>query len=228
MENPVYKYFMSLTEHQKTLIDNLLPLYTEWNAKINVISRADMGEFYLHHVLHSLAIAKCIKALGLEGMFLRGGLTVLDAGCGGGFPGIPLSILYPDVQFVLADSIGKKIKVVRSVAEALGLKNVTAVNSRIEEIKTKQLIGAQSFNFVVSRAVTHLEKFLPWVKERYSDGLFYLKGGSMAEGGELRQEIASAAATNRLEPGNIAVYDIERWFSEPFFEEKRVLFVINS
>ena len=142
--NLIFKYFPELTDRQKQQIAELAPLYQEWNSRINVISRKDMNNFYLHHVLHSLAIAKLLS--------FKPGTKVMDAGTGGGFPGIPLAILFPKAEFFLVDSIGKKIKVVKEVARALDLKNVEA-----EQIRAEQVL--RTFDFVVSRAVTDLEVF---------------------------------------------------------------------
>ena len=155
MENLIYTYFPDLTETQKRQMSALFPLYSEWNAKINVISRKDIDNLYLHHVLHSLAIAMLIK--------FPAGSKVLDVGTGGGFPGIPLAILFPDVSFYLCDSTLKKINVVKEVSASLGLKNVRAAQVRAEEIDEK-------FDFVVSRAVTELKNFLPWIWSSLSSG----------------------------------------------------------
>ena len=162
-------------------------LYRDWNSKINVISRKDIDSLYSHHVLHSLAIAAYLKLqmpqawerfLGVEatGTSPEEGsrLRVLDLGTGGGFPGIPLAVLFPEVDFTLCDSIGKKTLVARGVAESLGLKNVKVVNARAESLEER-------FDFVVSRAVTSLENFIPWVRGKYSEGILYLKGGDLAE-----------------------------------------------
>ena len=157
MENIIYKYFPNLTEDQRAKFDALESLYRDWNSKINVISRKDMDSFYLHHVLHSLAISKMIS--------FSDGATVLDVGTGGGFPGIPLAILFPNVEFTLCDSIGKKIKVVEGVATSLGLKNVKWVNARVETLP-------QKFDYIVSRAVTDLSNFIPWVKNSYKKGRY--------------------------------------------------------
>ncbi|MBQ8645986.1 MAG: 16S rRNA (guanine(527)-N(7))-methyltransferase RsmG, partial [Bacteroidales bacterium] len=146
----VFEYFKDLTQQQREQIEMLTPLYEEWNSKINVVSRKDIDKLQLHHVLHSLAIAKFAQMAGI----FTPGTKVIDVGTGGGFPGIPLAILYPQVDFLLVDSIGKKIKVVTEVAAALGLKNVRAVKSRVEDID-------EQFDYVVSRAVTDLGNFLP-------------------------------------------------------------------
>ena len=170
----IIKYFPELTERQREQFAALLPLYEDWNAKINVISRKDMGNFYEHHVLHSLAIAKVQPFKTMS--------DILDVGTGGGFPGIPLAIMFPHANFYLIDSIGKKIKVVQNVAESLQLKNV-----RAEQIRAEQVEG--DYDFIVSRAVTDLSQFTQWVRGKVSDshyhtlrnGILYLKGGDLTE-----------------------------------------------
>lgn len=201
----IVKYFPSLTVHQLQQF-NLLPgLYNHWNEQINVISRKDIEMLYERHVLHSLGIAKVISFLPGE--------KVLDVGTGGGFPGIPLAILFPETQFYLVDSIGKKIKVVQEVAKALELKNVTAAHRRAEEINER-------FDFVVSRAVTRLKEFYPWVKGKFNkssrntlpSGILYLKGG------DLTQEIAESGLT-------VQQYNLSDYFEEEFFETKQVIYI---
>ena len=170
----ILKYFPNLTDEQKSHFQQLETLYKDWNEKINVISRKDIDEFYERHVLHSLGIAKIME--------FADGTKVLDIGTGGGFPGIPLAILFPNVEFTLVDSIGKKITVVNAVAESLGLKNVKAYHERAEKIKDK-------FHFVVSRAVTQMPVFLRWLKGKFEkeqfnpkhNGVLYLKGGDLGE-----------------------------------------------
>ena len=206
----INKYFPHLTEEQRVRFAALKDLYEDWNAKINVISRKDIGNLYEHHVLHSLGIAKVIN--------FKPGTTVMDLGCGGGFPGIPLAIMFPEVDFLLVDSIGKKIKVVTEVANALGLKNVRAVKARAEEIDEK-------FDFVVSRAVTDLGNFLPWVKGKYTKGVIYLKGGDLNPGGALYQELENAAAKCRIEKKKMTFCPIEMWFADEFFKEKYVIYI---
>ena len=147
----IFSHFPDLTEKQREQIERLKPLYEDWNAKINVISRKDMDAFYLKHVLHSMSIAKTHNFLP--------GQVVLDVGTGGGFPGIPLAILFPKTEFHLVDSIGKKIKVVEAVAEALGLENVEGTHVRAEQLRYQ-------YDFVISRAVTHMQRFIPWIKGR--------------------------------------------------------------
>lgn len=199
----IQKYFPNLTEKQLELFEQLQPLYAEWNAQINVISRKDFSEFYERHVLHSLGIAKFTT--------FKAGSKILDVGTGGGFPGIPLAILYPKVQFHLVDSIGKKIKVVNEVANSLRLMNVKAEQIRAEQLKDK-------YDFVVSRAVTRLPEFVKWIRKNISqkqknalpNGVIYLKGGDLTE------EIAPFKK-------NIFVQDLSEYFEEEFFETKKVL-----
>lgn len=200
----IEKYFPHLTEVQKSQFAQLGPLYKDWNEKINLISRKDIEELYTRHVLHSLGIAKVMK--------FKAGSRVLDVGTGGGFPGIPLAILFPETEFLLVDSIGKKINVVKDVAETLGLKNVRASHIRAEAVKEK-------FDFVVSRAVTQMPIFATWVRNKFEkkqinalpNGILYLKGG------DLRQE---------LRPFKDALtYNLEDYFEDEFFETKKVVYV---
>ena len=201
----ILKYFPKLTERQREQYAALLPLYEDWNAKINVISRKDMGNFYEHHVLHSLAIAKVMQFKTMA--------DVLDVGTGGGFPGIPLAIMFPDANFYLIDSVGKKIKVVQDVVRQLELKNV-----RAEQIRAEQVEG--DFDFIVSRAVTTLSEFAGWVKGKVSDshyhqlrnGILYLKGGDL---------------TDELAPfrKKVRTWDISDFFEEEFFETKKVVYL---
>lgn len=201
----IFKYFTELSEQQKEQFTKLFELYSFWNAQINVISRKDIDELYERHILHSLAIAKFCT--------FKKGERVLDVGTGGGFPGIPLAILFPETDFHLVDSIGKKIKVVQEVAQALGLKNVTATHGRAEQIRDK-------YNFVVSRAVTRLADFYPWVRGKFSskhinaiaNGILYLKGGDLSE------EIKEAKLKAEL-------YPISDYYSEEFFETKYVVYI---
>jgi 16S rRNA (guanine527-N7)-methyltransferase len=203
----IFEHFPNLTEKQRDQFRQLQPLYEEWNSKINVISRKDMDAFYNKHVLHSLGIAKVYSFLPDQ--------SVLDVGTGGGFPGIPLAILFPETHFHLVDSIGKKIKVVQAVAEALGLDNVEAEQKRAEEIK-------YTYDFVVSRAVTHMQRFLPWIKGKIdkknrdplrSNGLLYLKGGDLAE---------------ELGPLKARLTSLKDHFSDEFFETKKVVYLPKS
>jgi len=199
------KYFPGLTAVQLEQFNNLPELYNFWNNQINVISRKDIDLLPERHVLHSLGIAKVMSFLPGE--------SVLDVGTGGGFPGIPLAIMFPETQFYLVDSIGKKIKVVQEVAKALGLKNVIASHSRAEEIKEK-------FDFVVSRAVTQLKDFYPWVRGKFNtsskntlpNGILYLKGG------DLSREITESGL-------KVQQYYLKDYFDEEFFETKQVIYV---
>ncbi len=199
----ILKYFPEITDEQKQQFEKLEQLYIEWNEKINVISRKDMDGLYEKHILHSLGIAKVMP--------FADGTKVLDIGTGGGFPGIPLAILFPEVSFTLIDSIGKKIKVVEAVSEGLGLKNVTAVHGRAEKLKEK-------FHFVVSRAVTQMPEFLRWLKGKFEkeqfnekhNGVLYLKGGDLAE------ELAGL----RCE-----IFQLKNYFEEEFFDTKKVVYL---
>ncbi len=219
MEELIYKYFPNLTEVQKERFRQLYPLYEEWNSKINVISRKDIDKLYLHHVLHSLAIAKYYSFMP--------GTKIIDVGTGGGFPGIPLAILFDQCEFTLVDSIGKKTKVAQAVADALGLENVKVINARMEAVEGKA-------DFIVSRAVTELKNFLPWVKGKYTQGILYLKGGDITPNkvfekkGALLQEIETAAKSNRIDMDCIAIADISNYFDEEFFEEKRIIHIIKN
>jgi len=199
------KYFPNLTAQQQEQFNRLPELYTFWNNQINVISRKDIDMLGERHVLHSLGIAKV--------MAFMPGENVLDVGTGGGFPGIPLAILFPETQFHLVDSIGKKIKVVQEVAQALGLKNVKASHQRAEQVDGK-------FDFVVSRAVTQLKDFYPWVRGKFNktskntlpNGILYLKGGDLA------QEIKESGL-------KVVQYHLKDYFAEEFFETKQVIYV---
>ena len=205
MDNIIFTYFHDLTEIQKKQFSALSDLYGFWNAQINVVSRKDMSDFVERHVLHSLGISKIMN--------FEYGTKVLDVGTGGGFPGIPLAILFPKVDFLLVDSIGKKIKVVREVAKELGLKNVRIANERAENINEK-------FDFVVSRAVTRMPIFLKLVEDKFSldcnntfpNGIFYLKGGDLTE--EMSQVIYHHNSFN-----------LSDYFSQVFFETKKVVYV---
>lgn len=201
----ILKYFPEITPKQQKQFEELMPLYQLWNDQINVISRKDMDQFYERHVLHALAIAKV--------MAFKPGTKILDVGTGGGFPGIPLAILFPECDFHLVDSIGKKIKVVTEVATALELKNVKATHDRAEHIPGL-------FDFVVSRAVTAMPVFLSWIKDKFSkdqnndlpNGILYLKGG------DLEEEMKPVQQT-------VTYYDIAGIFEEEFFETKKVVHV---
>lgn len=198
----ILKYFPNLTEDQVAQFEKLENLYKEWNAQINVISRKDIDELYLRHVLHSLAIAKVIT--------FKKGTKILDVGTGGGFPGVPLAIMFPDSSFHLVDSIGKKLKVINGVAEVLELKNIKTTHSRVEAID-------DNFDFIVSRAVTAMPAFVGWVKRKVAkkqnhdlkNGILYLKGGDLAE--ELKD---FPKATEFM---------LSDFFNEDFFETKKVV-----
>lgn len=201
----IIRYFPNLTERQREQFAALLPLYEEWNAQINVISRKDMENFYEHHVLHSLAIAKAMSFAPMT--------EVLDVGTGGGFPGVPLAVMFPDARFMLIDSIGKKIKVVNDVVERLGLKNTKAMQIRAEQLEGE-------YDFVVSRAVTTLGEFVPWVKKKISktqyntlhNGILYLKGG------DLTSELFAFRH-------KVKTWDIGKWFDGEWFETKKVIYL---
>lgn len=207
----IQKYFGDqLTDRQLEQFTQMGEQYRLWNEKINVISRKDIDHVYLHHILHSLAIAKVIA--------FEPGSMVMDIGCGGGFPGIPLAVLFPQSQFLMVDSIAKKIKVVDAVAQALGLENVKTFNGRAESVNIQT-------DYVVSRAVTSLDQFLiwSWRKIRGGDGhgILYLKGGDLAE------EIAvGIKGVNKVDSVN--VFEVSRMFSEEFFDTKRVLYIKKS
>ncbi|RKN78439.1 16S rRNA (guanine(527)-N(7))-methyltransferase RsmG [Ulvibacterium marinum] len=200
----VLKYFPNLSEIQKRQFLLLEELYKDWNVKINVVSRKDIAELYLRHVLHSLGIAKVQK--------FKPGSTILDVGTGGGFPGIPLAILFPEVHFTLVDSIGKKIKVVQEVVEGLELKNVRAINGRVEGLE-------EQFDFIVSRAVAAMPTFVHWVKGKIKkeslherrNGIFYLKGG------DLKEELKGYRAAQ--------IFELTDYFEEAFFETKKVVYL---
>jgi 16S rRNA (guanine527-N7)-methyltransferase len=201
----IYKYFPDLSETQKKHFEQLYGLYEEWNAQINVVSRKDFDSLYERHVLHSLGIAKvCEFVVGTE---------ILDVGTGGGFPGIPLAIMFPGTKFHLVDSIGKKIKVVEGVVKGLGLTNVTFQHERAEKVEG-------TYDFVVSRAVTRLNPFINWISDKFNrnhfnpldNGVLYLKGG------DLEEELAEV-------PRKKTLYNLSDYFEEEFFETKKVVHV---
>jgi len=201
----IARYFSGLTPGQLDQFGKLYDLYLFWNNKINVISRKDIGNLYIHHVLHSLAIAKVIRFVP--------GTTIMDVGTGGGFPGVPLAIFFPEAKFYLIDSIAKKIKVVNGIISELKLTNVLVGHKRVETVKEK-------FDFVVSRAVTSLPKFIPWVKNniksenknRLNNGILYLKGGERSE------ELKDIKFITK-------VYPLENYFNEDFFKTKVLIHI---
>lgn len=200
----IRRYFPEITPEQEAQFERLGTLYAEWNTRINVISRKDMEHLYTRHILHSLAIAKVCR--------FAPGARILDIGCGGGFPSVPLAIMFPEAQFVAVDSIAKKIRVVEGVIEGADIKNLRAINCRAEQL-------TERFDYVVSRAVTEMSRFMPWAWPRLErgekgtlpNGILYLKGGDLAE---------ELAATHR----RWTLYDISEWFEDEFFETKRVVY----
>ena len=198
----IQKYFKDLSPLQIQQFSQLQELYKDWNLKINVVSRKDIDELYVRHVLHSLGIAKIIE--------FKSGSKVMDVGTGGGFPGIPLAILFPETQFHLVDSIGKKIKVVNEVAQGLGLQNVKTTHGRVEDVK-------DTYDFIVSRAVAQMETFVRWTRGRIAkkqqhelkNGILYLKGGDLTE--ELKKYTSAK------------IYDLSTYFEEDFYETKKVV-----
>ena len=199
--------FPWLTPEMEERFAALDGLYREWNAQINVISRKDMDGLYDHHVLHSLAIARYLTLHGLS----FDARAVLDLGTGGGFPGIPLAILFPEAQFTLCDSVGKKIIVADAVAKALNLTNVTTVNARVETL-------GKTFDYVVSRAVATLEDLYPWVKGRYRESILLLKGGE-----SLAEELAKGMARHKLPKGSVATWPVDAWLPDEWFAGKFVV-----
>ena len=200
----IINYFPNLSEKQLFQFQALLPLYTKWNSKINVISRRDMEDFYIHHVLHSLGISKFISFIPQT--------EILDFGTGGGFPGIPLAIMFPYVKFYLVDSIGKKIKVVKNISQEIGLENVQVENIRGEQFSKK-------VDFIVSRAVSRMDVFVPWVenkinsisKNKINNGIIYLKGG------DLKDELTSFPESK--------VYSLNTHFEYSYFETKKLVYL---
>ena len=184
-------------------------LYRDWNAKINVISRKDIDHLYDHHILHSLAIARYLLTVP-EQLEKFCTADILDLGTGGGFPGIPLAVLFPEARFVLCDSVGKKTIVAQAVASSLGLKNVQVVNARAESLQPR-------FEYVVSRAVASLSDFYPWVKGKFSESILYLKGGDVVE------EIAEVMARHRIRKGAVHTWPVSSWLHDPYFEGKLVI-----
>lgn len=201
----ILKYFPDLTDIQREKFTQLEALYQDWNSKVNVISRQDIDTLYERHVLHSLGIAKVVQ--------FKSGTSVLDVGTGGGFPGIPLAIMFPDAQFHLVDSIGKKIRVVQEIAAALDLKNVKAEQIRAEKLE-------DTYEFVVSRAVTRMAPFVGWVRKNISRNSFHpLRNGILyLKGGDLTEELGELTIKSRS-------YELSDYFKEEFFETKKVVYV---
>ncbi len=204
--------FPKLSDRQLIAFRDMEALYKEWNEKINVISRKDIDALYLHHVLHSLSIAGYIKRRLPDtwDIFSSRGTKVLDLGTGGGFPGIPLAILFQETEFILCDSIGKKIKVASAIADTLSLDNIKTVNTRAESLPYK-------FEYIVSRAVTSLVNFYPWVKGKFSKDIFYLKGGNVKE------EITELSKKHKIPYSDIGVWEIRTWLDDEYFNEKFVI-----
>ena len=201
----------SPSAQQMARFEALDGLYREWNAQINVISRKDIDALYEHHVLHSLAIARYLLTVpGLWDVFSSG--SVLDLGTGGGFPGIPLAILFPSAQFTLCDSVGKKTIVAQAVSTALKLPNVQVVNARAETLPA-------GFDFVVSRAVAALPDFFPWVKGKYTQGILYLKGG------DVNEEIATVMARHKLVRGSVHTWPVSSWLPDAWYDGKLVVHI---
>lgn len=207
--NIILKYFPELTEQQIDQFAKLKELYEYWNQRINVISRKDMDNFYLHHVLHSLSIAKVVE--------FKDYTEIMDAGTGGGFPGIPLAIMFPAVKFYLVDSIGKKIKVVNEVASSLELKNIKAEQLRMEQV-------TQTFDFVISRAVTSLPDFMKWTSYKFHNSSFNsVKNGILyIKGGDIQPEL------NQIKKFKKKIYSITEYFTEDFFETKKVVHIYRK
>ncbi len=201
----IFQYFPDLSDKQKSQFEQLGPLYKDWNEKINVISRKDIDNLYINHILHSLAIAKVIQ--------FKPDASVLDVGTGGGFPGIPLAILFPKTEFHLVDSIGKKITVVNEIAQSIGLENMNADQIRAEQIKNK-------YDFIVSRAVTRMKEFYGWVQHKVKDesthsldnGILYLKGGDLEE------------EMNEMKK-RYSIYELPDYFKEDFFVTKKIVYL---
>jgi 16S rRNA (guanine527-N7)-methyltransferase len=201
----IFKYFPDVSELQRSQFAQLYSLYKDWNDKINVISRKDIDNLYINHVLHSLGIARVIR--------FQPGAAILDVGTGGGFPGIPLAIMFPDSQFHLVDSIGKKITVVKNIVQSLGLTNVTAEQARAEQLKGE-------YDFIVSRAVTRLKEFYSWIHRRAKkksthdlfNGILYLKGG------DLDEELSELKKPYQL-------FSLSDYFKEEYFETKKIVYL---
>ena len=220
-KNIIQEMFPEVTSSQMEQFRLMDELYRDWNSKINVVSRKDIDELYRHHVMHSLFIAAYIRTkmpdiydrLRGEGPYsVAEPLKIMDLGTGGGFPGIPLAVMFPHAQFTLCDSIGKKIIVATEVYKGLGLQNVKTVNARAESLP-------ETFDYIVSRAVTSLDNFMPWVKGKYSEGILYLKGGDLAE------EISTAMANHKMRKEAVHLWPISNCTSDPFFDTKYVIYI---
>lgn len=207
-ERIVRKSFPEVGDTPLEQFRQMEPLYSDWNSKINVISRKDIANLYDHHILHSLAIARYImQNEPSTAAALEEGASVLDLGTGGGFPGIPFAIMFPKAKVTLCDSVGKKIKVAGAVAESLGLANTVTVNDRAENLPG-------TFDYVISRAVASLTEFYPWVRKKYSKGIFYLRGGDIAE------ETGELMGRFSLPKGSVHVWSVSSWLEDPWFEGK--------
>ncbi|MBQ1842016.1 MAG: 16S rRNA (guanine(527)-N(7))-methyltransferase RsmG [Bacteroidales bacterium] len=206
------EFFPLLSPSQEEKFLMMDSLYRDWNSKINVISRKDIDNLYSHHILHSLAIARYLQLRPeMEEKFRNS--SVLDLGCGGGFPGIPLAVMFPDAHFTLCDSVGKKTIVASGVSESLGLENVVIVNARAESL-------GRQFDFVVSRAVASLQDFYPWIKGRYKQHVLYLKGG------DVNEEIAEMMGRFRMKKGSVSTWPVDSWLSEEYFKGKLIVDII--
>ena len=206
------EFFPLLSPSQEEKFLMMDSLYRDWNSKINVISRKDIDNLYSHHILHSLAIARYLQLRPeMEEKFRNS--SVLDLGCGGGFPGIPLAVMFPDAHFTLCDSVGKKTIVASGVSEALGLENVEVVNARAESL-------GRQFDFVVSRAVASLQDFYPWIKGCYKQHVLYLKGG------DVNEEIAGMMGRFRMKKGSVSTWPVDSWLSEEYFKGKLIVDII--
>ena len=206
------EFFPLLSPSQEEKFLMMDSLYRAWNSQINVISSKDIDNLYSHHILHSLAIARYLQLRPeMEEKFRNS--SVLDLGCGGGFPGIPLAVMFPDAHFTLCDSVGKKTIVASGVSEALGLENVEVVNARAESL-------GRQFDFVVSRAVASLQDFYPWIKGRYKQHVLYLKGG------DVNEEIAEMMGRFRMKKGSVSTWPVDSWLSEEYFKGKLIVDII--
>lgn len=208
----ITKYFPNLTELQINQFKQLYDLYVDWNSKINVVSRKDIESLYEKHVLHSLAIAKYVQ--------FENGTKVLDIGTGGGFPGIPLAIMFPNTEFTLCDSIGKKIKVAEEISNAIGLKNTDFVVGRVENLK-------EEFHFIVSRAVAQMESLYRWTQDYIDDNCFNAKlnGYLLLKGGDLKEEIKDLKRLNAKL--NVQTADLNSFFEGEFFETKQLVYIFK-